>query len=260
MATLKGPLDFTGTLGNLSAYERKDLDKVIIRKKSSHTKEQIYTDPRFKRIRQNSAEFAACTKLTASIRDATAPVRHLGDTQFTGALNALAKKIQAQDMKGKRGERSLYLSRCHGMITGFNFNANCFFDSVLRFPVTYTLNRETASVTLNIPELTPGVQLHLPWQKPYYRLVASLGAVGDVLFQKGAYTDPGTSFFEYANTDWNVADAVAPATSIHLQITEGISPTATLLLSIGIEAGSPDRFAGIRTVANTGTAKILWAF
>jgi hypothetical protein len=47
MAILKNLTEFTGSLGNISAYRRKDSDKVILRMKGGATKKKIKTAKSF---------------------------------------------------------------------------------------------------------------------------------------------------------------------------------------------------------------------
>ncbi len=46
MASLKGNIAFTGSLGNLSAYSRKDLNNIILRTKGGASGKVIKTAPR----------------------------------------------------------------------------------------------------------------------------------------------------------------------------------------------------------------------
>lgn len=260
MAILNNPLGLTGKMGNLTAYKMNGLDKVIVRRKGGATKKRIKTAPEFERTRENYTEFSGCTMLTAAIRDAAFPVKHLGDIRFTGLLNAFGRKIQPLDDAGNRGERSLYLSRFRHMLTGFNFHGSFFFDNVVRHPVTVELHREQAMVNVTIPPLVNGYNLHLPWPQPYYRLILSLGLVGDVVFENAAFRNTGETGVDYHYTDWRHAAGNAPAATVSLQLQKNITPSDSFLLCIGIEMGMPDHFNGIATAKKTGAAKMLAVF
>lgn len=58
MATLEGGIEFTGSVGMLSAYRMKGSDKIILRKKGGPKKKQVLTSQKFKRTRENMAEFS----------------------------------------------------------------------------------------------------------------------------------------------------------------------------------------------------------
>ena len=49
MATLEGGIEFTGSVGMLSAYRIKGSDKIILRKKGGPKKKQVLTSQKFKR-------------------------------------------------------------------------------------------------------------------------------------------------------------------------------------------------------------------
>jgi hypothetical protein len=262
MAILNGGFDFTGKMGNLSAYKRKDMDEVILRRKGGPSKKRVKEDPRLARTRENSTEFAACTKMTAGIRGAAHLVRHLGDTWFTGALNALSKKIQARDDTSDRGKRSVLLSRARELLTGFNFNMEYPFDQVVRSPAAVTVSREAASASVEIVKLTPGVQLRLPWEGTWFRFIVSVGVVEDVVFDEHGTATGGflNDRMAYSVTEWYHAEAGSPEVKMDLQITEGIPASATALLMVGVEGGRLSRFGNIEGIPGKGAAKILGAF
>ena len=54
MANLTGNFSFTGSISNLSAYKRRDLDKVILRTKGGARKEKIKKDPAFALTRKHN--------------------------------------------------------------------------------------------------------------------------------------------------------------------------------------------------------------
>jgi len=260
MAKFDSPFDFSGKMGNFSVYKMKGSDKLIVRKKGGPTKKQVKLSPRFERTRENNAEFAACTRLTAGIRRALFPLRHLGDIRFTGGLNKLAKQIQRLDDKGERGQRSVYLSRHGDMLAGFNFNQQAAFDSVLRHPVTVKADRKNVAAAVTIPRLMPGISLSLPWNAPFYRFVVVLAAVGDVVLTKGRFLPVECAGVEMSYTAWSHAKATTDATDIRLQLEEGVKKGVSLVLAIGVEAGMPDRYGEMETIAGPGAAKILTVF
>jgi hypothetical protein len=61
MAELKG-IPFIGSLGTLSAYKRKDSDKIILRGKGGPSKEQIKNGAQFELTRHNISEFGGRSK------------------------------------------------------------------------------------------------------------------------------------------------------------------------------------------------------
>lgn len=260
MATLDGPFNFRGKMGKLSAYKRKGSDKIILRVGSGPSKEQIHLAPQFERTRENNSEFKACTMLTAGIRGAVFPVKHLGDPNFTGALNKLGKRLQLLDPEAERGQRGVYLSRHKQMLRGFSFNLEDPFDSVVRHPPVVQTDRASAAATVTIPALVPGVSLVLPWKAPFLRFVVSLGAVGDVYFTDGMFQSVAVSNAQFQLTPWQHVNAQIEETAVSVQLRKGVDEGASLVLAIGIELGMPDRFGEMEWIQGAGAVKILAVF
>lgn len=260
MATLNGLIDFTGSLGNYSAYKRPGSDKTYVKKKGGPSKKQIKTAPQFELTRQNNSEFTACTMLTAGIRVAVFPVKHLGDSDFTGVLNGFAKKLQLLDETGERGKRSLFLSKHRYMLMGFNFNKNHAFDTVVRHPLAVKTFPKTARATVTIPRLVPGVSLNLPWKAPFYRFIVSLGPVGDVELKGEGFKSAEAGAIQFHYTAWQHTDAPAVEQTINIKLPKVPGESASVMLAAGIEMGMPDRFNEIETVRRAGAARILALF
>ncbi len=260
MAILKTPFEFTGRIGKVSAYKRKGSDKVILRMGSGPTKEQIKADPKFVRLRENNSEFKASTLLTAGIRYALFPVKHLGDSNFTGAITKRANKIQKMDTVGFRGVRNVYLSQNRQMMKGFNLNLKDPFDSILTHPLAISVNRELKTASVTIPAIVPDINLYLPEGTVFYHFIISLGVVRDIVFTGNdlPYTDPGEVVF--AATAWQHAQATVEETEVQVQLSGNIADTDSLVLAIGVEMGLPDRFGELEISHREGAAKIIEVF
>lgn len=256
MATLETPFEFTGKIGNLTAYKMKGTGKTVIRKAAGHSRKRLKTAPEFIRTRENNSEFKACTSLTAGIRKAIFPLVHMGDTQFTGALNRLSKQIQLLDTEHERGQRSVQLSRYRHMLRGFSINLPQPFDGFLRHPLQIQTLRNDSAAVITIPAIIPGVNLFLPPKGAFYRFVACLGVVSDVAVADTARSLAGFMTQSHA-TPWEHPASPVPETGIRLQIPGSIPESDSLILGIGVEMGQPDRFGEILPVKYSGAAKVL---
>ena len=154
MAILFSDIQFLGSVGNLSAYRMKGSDKIILRKKGGGSRKKIKTSPSCERIRKINMEFGGRSAVTKLIRRALGPVRLLADFNFTGHLHKILQPIQADDRINKTGERSVPLTRNPKLLEGFSLNRNRTFESVIRTPVSYSLDKDTRSATLTIPALS----------------------------------------------------------------------------------------------------------
>ncbi|WP_341834359.1 hypothetical protein WJU16_15295 [Chitinophaga pollutisoli] len=259
MARLKPQLDMEGNLGQLSIYRQYGSDKVYVRRKGGPTKEQISNHPNFERTRWNNAEFKACTMMTQSIRQALFPLRHLGDPLFTGALNKLAKAIQKTDA-ADLGQRCIYLSRNRHLLQGFPLNLLHPFDGIVRIPVAVHPDRAGGGAIVSIPELVPGIHLHLLRDAPYYRFCVTLGAAGDITFADGGHQRMGQLPIASHVANWQHRQSPAAATTVQLRLPQEFPDAVTLVLGIGIEQGAPDNTGNIIAVKRSGSAKVLGVF
>lgn len=262
MAIIKDGIQFTGSLGNMSAYTMKGSDKIILRMKGGASKNKIKRSSTFKLTRQNNTEFSGCAKAASSIRMALMPVRHMADYNFTPVLNALAKHVQLLDNVNKRGERAVLFSQHRYLLDGFHLNRQHTFDSVVRHSLPCDIDRKTGSAVVQLPNLLPRLNLALPWQYPLFRFVAGLGVVADKMYTNGVYKDVTGKKSLYpvsVETDWH--PVLQPFTRQRLELNfenmPALDETKTLLLSIGIEMGTPVTNAYITPVKYAGCAKVL---
>ena len=66
MARLTGNFDFTGKLGNISAYKINGTGKTVLRTKGGASKHKIKHHPAFINTRRNNAEFGGASMNTLS--------------------------------------------------------------------------------------------------------------------------------------------------------------------------------------------------
>jgi hypothetical protein len=166
MAILKNGLQFTGSVGNLSAYTRRGSEKVIIRTKGGASRDKIKKSPNFKRTRESNSDFALCMKVVKGLREAIKPVRHMADYNFTPALSSRTRQVQALDQENGPGKREVYISKHHYLLEGFQLHREFPFDSVISSPLSYNIDRATLSATIHLPQLAPGANINIPWKRP----------------------------------------------------------------------------------------------
>ena len=169
MAILTGDIEFTGSIGNVSAYKLRGIEKPVLRTKGGAPKKKVLTAAEFQRTRENFSEFAQCGIMGGCIRRSMLAMSPLATYNFTPLLTRVAKAIQRLDTVGKRGERQVLLSQHRQLLTGFSLNLDTAFESIVRHPVTYTVNRETGTATVQLPSLVPGVNLIPHRKQPLFR-------------------------------------------------------------------------------------------
>jgi hypothetical protein len=258
MAILKNHLEFSGGLGNLSAYKLPGMNKTIIRTKGGADKKKILKSPSFKLTRDNYTEFSACAKMGGSIRRSMMALAPLADYNYTPMLNALAKAIQLLDTENPRGERKVFLSRHKHLLTGFSLNRNTAFESVVRNPLQFNIDPDQKEALVQFPELMPGVNLMLSKQYPLFRFIVNLGCVSDLRLIGKKY-HPGNIVNKSVYTDWFRASQLFEAMEVSVKLNQRIEPSdqMTMILSLGIQMGVPVTDTIVNPVKYGGCAKIV---
>lgn len=265
MAKLKGPLQMTGQLGNLSIYTRRDSDAIIVRTKGGATKEQIKNDPAFENTRRGNREWGGATKLGGAIRNSVIALARLADYNVSGTLNAIALKMVKGDTLHEWGERSASLSQHRSLVAGFNFNRKHLFDSVVRVTPTWSIDRDTQQAQVTIPELVPALHLENFTKLPYFRFVVALGVVSDMDYDKGyekhiPVVEAGHGCGTTVCSEWFTEKGTLPEQVIGVIPYEKqlvLNDRTSLVLGIGIEFGTVGDNGLPVAVKYAGCAKVL---
>lgn len=272
-----------GSLGGLSYYKMRGVEETIVREPGGASKEKIEKDPNLHMIRRNNAEFSGRSTAGKWIRKVIQAQLPMADYNISGPLASLLKVVQKLDSKGDKGKRTIPLSANPLVIKGFSLNKKNLFDSVVRSPVDYAISRETGSARVQIPVLTPAINLFTPDHYAMFRLVIAWGVVPDFYpdgrkdqtYNISPGTVPEMTFYDkiryypshqaYDNipteefrSDWYPVSKGAPA--MYKELTLRVFPPDTdftLVLSIGICYGIMEAADYVRQAPYVGSAKIL---
>jgi hypothetical protein len=264
MAKLKD-LQFTGTLGDLTAYTMKGVDGVVLRKKNSISKERRRNDPAFASNRRSSAEFGGRATASKWITLMLHPQKALADYVYTGRINATLVPIQKMDTAGVPGQRNIMLSRNPHVLQGFSLNKQTLFDAMVRTPLSYSLSRESLSARVEMPVLAPDINFYVPPRYAMYQVVTVLGIVPD-LFYGGeghgylpSHRDYETYRPDIVRSAWHPVLRGSSAETVDLAIAGAPPPDQcfSLMLSVGICFGAMEGIDTIGQVKHAGSAKIL---
>jgi hypothetical protein len=260
MAILKNGIQFIGGISGVTAYTRKGSDKVYIKSKGGPSREAIKNSPRFELSRQNMSEFSNCSKGGSSIRKAVIGVCHLANFNLLPKLTALSKHIQLFDEVNLRGKRVIEYSRYRQLLEGFHLNDVHNFDSVVRHPLHSSISRETGTAVVQVPDLLTQVNLFNPWRYPLYRLIFQLGVITDRDHTPAHLIDPNAlPYSPTVYSAWQAVEQAFPQSSFTLQLNDPalLHNKHTLLVSVGIEMGTPVSNTLIKSVKHAGCAKII---
>jgi len=265
MPFLEGPFAFTGKLDMLSAYRMRGVDGIVVRRKGGPSREKIKTDPSFKNTRYTMSEFGGCSRLGSYVRLAMHDLKQLSDYNFGSDINSIMRQVQLRDSTGEWGRRKITLSDHARMLEGFLTTKKApSFDSIVRTPVYYTMDRANRSVRVEIPELLRDINYFPQNNHAMFRLTITLGIVPDLRYDIPAkeylaekWYDP-SCYATHASTDWNPSLKGMGSTTLDLAM-ETLPPEDgwTLMLAIGIQYGAFRESGKIEKVKRFGAAKIL---
>jgi hypothetical protein len=265
MPFLEGPFAFTGKLDMLSAYRMRGVDKIVVRRKGGPSREKVKTSPSFENTRRTMSEFGGCSRHGSYVRMAMLQLRRLSDYNFGSDINSIMRQVQLRDGTSEWGRRSITLSEHTRLLEGFStmYKAPSF-DSIVRTPVYYTMDRSNRSARIEIPELMRDINYFPQNNHAMFRLTATLGIVPDVAFDMASkeYLAPkwyNKSYYSIGiSTDWNPSLEGMESTVLALAM-DVLPPDNrwTLMLSIGIEYGAFREGGKIDEVKRFGAAKIL---
>jgi hypothetical protein len=259
MSKIKSSIPLTGKVDHLSAYKRKGSDDIIVRRSGGASKKKVQTSASFARTRENYTEFGGVAKAASSIRWALLYVRHLADHNIMASLNALCKIIQLRDTGSPRGQRTILFSQYRFLLEGYSLNQQYPFDSVVRYPVYCSINRETGIAVVQLPNLIPGVNMILPWKYPMFRFIVAMGVIDDRKYNYEQPLPSAAACVPPVYTEWQMTQQTYAGASIELKLnlTEPLSDTQTIVVSVGIEMGTPMSTELIRTIKHAGCAKLI---
>jgi hypothetical protein len=260
MATHKGPFDFNGSLYDLTFYRRRDMDKNLVREKTGPTKEQILHDPRYALTHKNCTEFDGCSKGSKWIRRALRPLEAVRDYNWAGTLTGLLKPVQVLDGVSKYGQRSVLLSQHPHLLEGFSLSRQTPFDSVIRTPIGYSVDKDALSTRVLLPPLVYGVNFSARTPHPYFRILASLGVVPDLSYSPFGYT-PDEQLGQYvpqvAHTEWLGVKSGLPETALELSLPYPVEfPSFSLVLAVAVSFGTLNALGNVVPVKYSGSGRI----
>jgi hypothetical protein len=265
MPFLEGPFAFTGKLDMLSAYRMRGVDGIVVRRKGGPSREKIKTGASFANTRRTMSEFGGCSRHGSYVRMAMLQIRHLSDYNFGSDINSVMRQVQLRDGTGEWGRRRITLSEHTRLLEGFSTVRKApSFDSIVRAPVYYTMDRANRSARIDIPELLRDINYFPQNNHAMFRLTVTLGIVPDVTFDVPSkeylppdWYDRGYNSIEMS-TDWNPSLEGMNGTTLELAM-DALPPDNrwTLMLSIGIEYGSFRENGKIKEVPRFGAAKIM---
>jgi hypothetical protein len=175
MAKQKGLIKLTGNLQGLCYYQLNG--KLVVRKASGPSKQRINTDPAFVRVKANTQEFGAASKLSKAIREGL-PVATLEfkDSYMAGRLSGVCRKV-IQKGSGTFGQREANLLNDPAVLIGFPLAKDQGVNPLYTAIPTISIDPSRTYLTLRIAKCTPDHLGQLPKTATHFRLIAAVSMV-----------------------------------------------------------------------------------
>jgi len=187
MAIQKGHIKYVGTLGDVRHFTIKGLPEYYAGMKGGPSGDQIQNDPAFIRTRENMNEFGGCAKAGKSVRNALASiVSQMSDSQLTGRLTGIMKKINLEDQSEARGYRAILISQQRQYLQALQFDKNVNFDSVFSAPYSNSHVAARNEATLAVPTFNPQSFISAPAGATHFRLLSALAVISDFQYDNNS--------------------------------------------------------------------------
>ena len=244
MARQLGHVKYKGTIGEIRHFKIKGMTGNFAGLKGGATGEQIKNDAGFERTRENMNEFAGCATVGKSIRAGQAQLtKQMCDSQFTGRLTGIVKKINLEDQSEARGYRAILITSVPQYLIGLNFNRNKSFEGSFSAPVEAAASPERDSVILTVKPFNPLTQVNAPSGATHFRFVNSISVISDYVYNSttGIYEPIEPALNELSKVTYSDYIEVATPSAAPITVSSELpgAPTMTenvsLLACVGIE-------------------------
>lgn len=265
----KDKAHFTGMVGNVITYTRKDSDKLFMRTKGSLNKKRIAKAPEFANTRKQNSEFGGCSSFAANIKHNFVNLQKLSDMAINLKLAAIAKIIQQNDRVNEVGKRSIELSKQKEYLVGFNFNKLQTFNTLFTGEYNALFNRQNLTLTLNFLPIIPHIHLPTKGDNHYYRWYVEVVVISDSHYEErgGKYQFECKGVIPSSTNSYNPSpwitlteNRAAERLEFNLEVSPYLPPITdadTFVVGLGIEFGKQLTDNLIVATKQMGAAKII---
>ena len=218
---------------------------------------------------KHQIEFGGCACFGSLCRTALGGLHRMADINVTSFLIGIGKKIMNHDTVSELGKRSLILSANKSLLESLYFNHEIPFNTVLLVKPVVETDRENLKAEIFIPEIITEIDLINNHRYPFFRVLASIGCVSDVIYnpiidEYEPVVDHLQNAFDKFTGDWYSSFSIVPEQTITLQIPEfsieELTDNVTFVLSIAIQFGRYDWYKDPIEKKHAGYGKILKVF
>ncbi|WP_226388714.1 hypothetical protein [Penaeicola halotolerans] len=173
MPKQKGIFKIQGSLDEVNFYKSKD--GFLARLKGGVSKERIQSDPRFKRTRENMAEFEHASKSAKLFLSAfSTSIDSVKDPRMNNRLFSIMSAIIRSNPDGIPGLRKVSEGDLT-LLRNFEFNSAARLENILKVQAAITSTE--SAITVAFASINPERELVIPPNVTHFRIVCACGAV-----------------------------------------------------------------------------------
>lgn len=263
MARFKGPIQFTGSLGNLRSYWDEDTQQQILSLKRGKNPDN-YQDDTVDALNQ---EFKAVNIWAKMIRESTLDLVYLKKGRLNGKLVKIAKQIQTFDAQGFLGFRKIESSKLNAPLVGFCLNNAHPFKEVCNIDPEITITGDRNEVTFKLSNFIAFGKFKWAVEVHYYRIYVLIYELPDIEWDviNKAYSPvyPSESLGKKTVVnDWKRVSTLSENIVIPVAFDDHHLPKekSTVMVSVGFEFASAMLYNTPYVVKDNGTCAILGCF
>lgn len=222
MGSQTGTVRLRGKVGNITFARTENGDEA--RLNTSLTGDKMRKSKRFKRTRENWAEFGNAGKTAKLIRKAFAlTAKGVSDRLAYSRLVTAALKTVKSDPNSARGKRKFQLGDMSYLLN-YEFNENQELDSTFNGQFNLAIDRAAGTVDIDIPEMVPDVAIENLNGATHVKLGAAVAEI-DWDAKSYVYDADQSAEIEYG-------PQIEPAQSFNLTVPAGSTKTIMVVLGI----------------------------
>ena len=224
MAKQRGAMQAQGSIGDINFY--KTQDGFLIRQHTGIDPQRIKTDPKFKRTRENGAEFGVAAKAGKLFRDTFSAVLQSGsDNRVISRLVKTLMQVVHTDT-ARRGQRTVAAGDLT-LLENFECNISAPFGATMKANISVaSIDRPTGKTTLTIDSFIPEKMVSAPIGATHFKIVTGAALID---FANVIQT------VDFQSTPAQLCDVADPVPAVTLTNTLPAASTLPLFLLVGIE-------------------------
>jgi len=267
MATLKGPIQFDGSVGDVRSYYDSDLKKQVLSTKRRSNKNIIKENPSLWRQDAMSVEFGGCSTWATIIRSETIEHVYLKKGRHNGKLSGIGRRIQLMDAEGRYGFRRIQSSKFNFPLIGYSMNKRHPFKEVFCVNPDVSITEDRREVTLELNNFRSYSKFNWPEPVSDYRVYLTIFELPDLEWNEGGKEyRPVYPTIGLANkttvSDWLTVSTDPIDFQIKATFDEDKLPRekSTVIVSMGLEFASGMQHNTPFVVRDHGTTMIVACF